>query len=746
MTPFALFACSLATLTGAPAPRPAHTFAEGGKARMVLVTPAKPTPVEASAAAELQRCIAKGSGARPAIVAEGASGKVGPAIYIGATRRAAGLKPRIDTKALGADGIVLRTAGRDLIVTGGASRGVYYAACELLERAVGCRWWAEDAELIPAASTITCPKMDLTYAPAIVCREPHFYMPNHDGAWDAHNRVNGHFNPVPAQLGGHMQILGWCHTFYQLIPPDRYARTHPEWFSLREGKRSWDYAQLCLTNPELVEEMAKNALAWIRKEPDAGFISIAQNDWLGRCECPKCLAIEAEDGSPSGPLVRFVNAVAERIEREFPGFRVETLAYQYTRKAPRVTRPRKNVVIRLCSIECDYGLPLTHEKNRGFLDDLKAWSAISPELYIWTYVARFGEYWYPNPCLPVYGPNIRLFAANHAVGVFVQGDSYNAASCFQRLRAWVTARLLWDPSRNQAQLEGEFLQGYYGKAAPYMQAYLRLVEAAYASRKSDRYMTPDHVLEGYRLFAEGERAVASDPVLAARVRRERFPLDYLWATEHRGMMAACAKRGIEPPAPASRIEAVRYLRDAAKRYETTFRAEGQPAMQWLDTWVDMLTDPPAAPPSLAGIPADRLFDLQEGDMRLFNLGSWVDVVDDPAASNRRAARMRTDHNQWAVQAAIPDELIGPVHVYMALRAEGEGDAETAVTLGVYSSSEAKGISSRSLTLAEADGAAYRLVDLGVVQATPGTYVWASPANNAGRIKGVWIDRIVLVRE
>ncbi len=746
MTPFALLACSLATLTGAPAPRPAHTLAEGGKARMVLVTPAKPTPAEASAAAELQRCIAKGSGARPAIVAEGASGKVGPAIYIGATRRAAGLKPRIDTKALGADGIVLRTVGRDLIVTGGASRGVYYAACELLERAVGCRWWAEDAELIPAASTITCPKMDLTYAPAIVCREPHFYMPNHDGAWDAHNRVNGHFNPVPAQLGGHMQILGWCHTFYQLIPPDRYARTHPEWFSLREGKRIWDYAQLCLTNPELVEEMARNALAWIRKEPDAGFISIAQNDWLGRCECPECLAIEAEDGSPSGPLVRFVNAVAERIEKEFPGFRVETLAYQYTRKAPRVTRPRKNVVIRLCSIECDYGLPFTHEKNRGFLDDLKAWSAISPELYIWTYVARFGEYWYPNPCLPVYGPNIRLFAANHAVGVFVQGDSYNAASCFQRLRAWVTARLLWDPSRNQAQLEGEFLQGYYGKAAPYMQAYLRLVEAAYASRKSDRYMGPDHVLEGYRLFGEGERAVASDPVLAARVRRERFPLDYLWATEHRSMMAACAKRGIEPPAPASRIEAVRYLRDAAKRYETTFRAEGQPAMQWLDTWVDMLTDPPAAPPSLAGIPADRLFDLQEGDMRLFNLGSWVDVVDDPAASNRRAARMRTDHNQWAVQAAIPDELTGPVHVYMALRAEGEGDAETAVTLGVYSSSEAKGISSRSLTLAEADGAAYRLVDLGVVQATPGTYVWASPANNAGRIKGVWIDRIVLVRE
>ena len=44
--------------------------------------------------------------------------------------------------------------------------------------------------------------------------------------------------------------------------------------------------------------------------------------------------------------------VAEAIEKDSPNVRIDTLAYQYTRKPPRTIRPRANVIIRLCSIEC----------------------------------------------------------------------------------------------------------------------------------------------------------------------------------------------------------------------------------------------------------------------------------------------------------------------------------------------------------------------------------------------------------
>jgi hypothetical protein len=42
--------------------------------------------------------------------------------------------------------------------------------------------------------------------------------------------------------------------------------------------------------------------------------------------------------------------VADAIADEFPHVVVDTLAYQYTRPAPSITIPRKNVVIR--SVPC----------------------------------------------------------------------------------------------------------------------------------------------------------------------------------------------------------------------------------------------------------------------------------------------------------------------------------------------------------------------------------------------------------
>src|SRR5690606_5666305 len=108
----------------------------------------------------------------------------------------------------------------------------------------------------------------------------------------------------------------------------------------------------CLSNDVMRKEFTKNILDTLRNNPDMDFVSISQNDCHGACQCNKCQAIVQEEGSESGPIIRFVNAVAEEIEKEFPEMWVETLAYQYTRKAPSKVVPRKNVVIRLCTIEC----------------------------------------------------------------------------------------------------------------------------------------------------------------------------------------------------------------------------------------------------------------------------------------------------------------------------------------------------------------------------------------------------------
>src|SRR5439155_23480073 len=141
---------------------------------------------------------------------------------------------------------------------------------------------------------------------------------------------------------------------------------------------------------------------------EATIISVSQNDTFNNCQCQKCKAIDDAEGSPAATLLLFVNAVAEAIEKDSPQVRIDTLAYQYTRKPPKTIRPRHNVIVRLCSIECNFREPLDHQSNAAFLADLTEWSKICQRLYIWDYVTDFSHYINPHPNWFVLGPNLRL--------------------------------------------------------------------------------------------------------------------------------------------------------------------------------------------------------------------------------------------------------------------------------------------------------------------------------------------------
>jgi hypothetical protein len=309
----------------------------------------------------------------------------------------------------------------------------------------------------------------------------------------------------------------------------------------------------------------------------------------------------------------------------------------------------------------------------------------------------------------------------------------------------VIARVLWDPRLDQDALVAEFLKGYYGAAAPHLAGYLRLLEATYAAGRRGKFMTLEATLAGFRLFALAEKAVAGDPALLARVRRERFPLDYIWATEHRTLLRAARASGASLPGPESQLGAVTALRDASVRTNTTYRAEGQLARPWLDSWVETLEIAPGPPPSLSGVPASRIVDMQERDLRLFNVGGWVDIADDQAASNRKAVRLRTDHVQWAVQAQFPEDARGAVRVYVSMRAEGDRPDAVVASCGVYDSAKQQGLAQREVRLDEAPAGAYALIDLGAVVGSPDAYVWIAPAGPGSGARAVWVDRIILVR-
>ena len=231
-------------------------------------------------------------------------------------------------------------------------------------------------------------------------------------------------------------------------------------------------------------ELVKNLKERLRADPAATIASVSQNDCFGNCTCPKCRAVDEEEGGPAGSLLRFVNAVAADIEPEFPNIAIDTLAYQYTRKPPRLARPRPSVIVRLCSIECAFAKPLDDPRNKAFFDDLDGWSKIAGRLYIWDYTTNFSHYVQPHPNYGVLGRNIRLFVDRNVRGVFEQGAYQSWGSEMAELRAWVLAKLLWDPGLEEGRLREEFLKGYYGPAAGDMDDYLEGLEQALAKAET----------------------------------------------------------------------------------------------------------------------------------------------------------------------------------------------------------------------------------------------------------------------
>jgi len=529
-----------------------------GTSDYVIVVPRQASLVEKTAARELREHLAQVTGASLPIVSADEAPTGRPRIVLGDSCLTRQLLDGFDAAELAPDAIVMKTVGPDLVLTGHPRRGTLYAVFTFLEDVVGVRWWTSTEYHIPRRPTLMIPPLDVHYTPVLPDRSTRYLELSHGcflprdrfskeqrrrmGVFSARLRLNGHDHwAIPTEYGGPNTLLGWVHTFYDinpLLPPVVYFEEHPEWYSLIDGKRTHERAQLCLTNDEMRRELTRRAIERLRKAWDPTIISISQNDNSRNCQCDKCRAVEEKEGSPAGLLIHFVNKVAEDIEKEFPDVLVETLAYQYTRKPPRFARPRHNVIVRLCSIECDFAQPLEKSPhNAGFREDLEGWSRIAPQLYIWDYIANFPNYLIPHPNLHVLAPNLRYFVENGAIGVFEQGDSGTRTGDFIRLRAWLMAHLLWNPDRDEDELLDEFLVGYYGPAAGHLRAYLDLInETAQQSgakvgcgeHDTKKWLTLEAVNEGTRLFEKALHAVRDEPVLHERVRRERLPLDLVW--------------------------------------------------------------------------------------------------------------------------------------------------------------------------------------------------------------------------
>ena len=533
-------------------PAGGFTIARDGVASARIVAAEDATLPERHAAEELAAFLGQVTGGTFDIVSSAEPGA--PRILVGPDA-ACLADTAFSIDALGQEGIVIRTVGSDLILAGGRPRGTLYAVTTFLQDHVGCRWWMSAAATIPSKPTLEVGPLDVRYVPVLEYREP-FWFDAFDGDWAARNRCNGHAHRLEEKHGGRINYAGFVHTFYHLVPPSEYFDEHPEWFSEIDGKRMHEGGQLCLTNEEMRKELVYHLKRRLRANPDETIASVSQNDWHGNCQCERCTAVDEEEGSPAGTLIRFVNAVAEDIEQEFPNVAVSTLAYQYTRKPPLHVRPRHNVIVRLCSIECSFSVPLADERNRAFRDDIVGWSKICDRLYVWDYVTNFRHHVMPHPNLRVLGPNVTFFVEHNVKGLFEQGAYTAAGAEMCELRAWVLAKLLWDPTLDANALIQEFAEGYYGAAAPHVLAYLETTHDAVEasgdwlgcfSPVDAGFVNFGMLSEGWTHLAAAENAVSDDNELCRRIRKAQLPVLYVFLMRWDEMKAQCEQGDADWP-------------------------------------------------------------------------------------------------------------------------------------------------------------------------------------------------------
>ena len=515
----------------------ALTIAANSVSAYRIVIPDKPDPVISCAAQELQHFLREMSGAELPIMPESRAGS-GPALLLGPSRRAMKAVPQGWRSGLKEDGVFIKTVGQDVVLLGQNERGQLYGVYVLLERYLGVRFLAHDCAVVPKRDVLALPLIDHAYSPPFMYRET-LYFDSFAKEIAARQRLNGPASRCDSTVGGKIDIFPYVHSFARLVPPDKYFAEHPEYFSLIGGKRvgATVHSQLCLTNPDVLKIATAQVLKWIEEHPEVPIFDVSQNDGEGPCECERCMAVVKEEGSQHGPILRFVNAVADAVAKKYPGKWVETLAYAYSTKPPAITRPRENVIIRLCHAgcyfhgfeECGLGANLT--------TCLTEWSRLTRRIFIWHYATNFHHYLAPNQNLDGLARDMKYYAGHNVNGLMVQANYQGPGGELAELRQYLASQLMWDPSRDPGMIRLEFCNGYYGPAANDVLDYLALLDGAakahdvhaYGAWDPQNTVSPEFVAEGLRILSRA-RARANTPEIANRVAKLLLPLWYMQFT------------------------------------------------------------------------------------------------------------------------------------------------------------------------------------------------------------------------
>ncbi len=453
-----------------------------------------------------------------------------------------------------------------------------------------------------------------------------------------------------------------------------------------------------------------------------------------------------------------LNRVAEAVEKEFPDVLVESLAYQYTRKPPKTIKPRDNVLIRLCTIECSYIQPLDGEQNQKFAADMEGWSKLAKHLFIWDYTTNYNDYLGPHPNLRVLVPNVRYFVKHGAIGLFEEGEGDD----FCELKNWLLMRVMWEPHLDGEKLIDEFVRGYYGEAvAPLIKQYWDVLIAQAEKEKiylgcfgmnSAKWIdlaTLNQVTEIMNKAVEtATKVYGPDSDELRRLRKSKMGVDHVWLSRYYPLRCEAREKKLPFLGPKDPVEAAEEFAQLCKRFKTKAAVISQEE------------EPRAVPGrSEGGIPRaeESAGNLQGRAGR--RLGRFRRPVvqqlpqrgDDRRRRGRLERQERPHGNEGRLEyQLLPRRSAGSTACSPRCAAK-EPSRKANSALGASTTrrarSRSRAWSSTPKDFATEDGSfdrKFRWIDLGVIDFVPGAYFWFAHGHNP-ELDAIFVDRVVLIR-
>ncbi len=461
------------------------------------------------------------------------------------------------------DGYAILEENGKLYITGNCTAGTVYGLYSFMEEYLGVRFYATDYTVVRDNPIVRVPADYCeVYSPAFIARDSFWHDLEHDPVLSVKLKDNSGYN---ADIEGGVSYAGpFVHTFSALTGQPHEIGKQP-----------------CLTDEAVYQKVLANVKAWLRANPNAKIVSVSQNDSYAEqlgCQCANCKAIDEREGTPMGSLLTFVNRIANDIKDEFPNVYVDTLAYRYTRQAPKTIKPADNVIIRLCSIECCFSHPLDDEsceRNAAFKKDIEEWSAICDNLYIWDYTTNFMYYLAPFPNLDVLRANVKFYKDHHVIGMFEQGNYQSSSGEFGELRAYLLAKLLWNPDMSEEEYQrhmNEFLQDYYGAGWEQIRAYIDATTAAGAQNHVGIYDSiPDMLMK--HMDREQQAPFAEEMLALWEKALEEAQTDVHKAHVEKSMVQAYYMAQLKGK---NRKEYLNKIYDICEKYGITHFREGAP--------------------------------------------------------------------------------------------------------------------------------------------------------------------------